>query len=536
MINNINKSILLLSAATVLSFSAGCTKDFSEVNTNQLQPQEHHLERDGLKPSAYIPNLQFNSYIPTATSSTDAANNYQVSYNLTADSWVGYLAPRDAKWTGRNLTQFYFDVGWTNGTFRNMTQGILSSWVQTKKVAYDIPNPNKGVWGMAQISKIMGMHRATDMYGAIPYSQVGTGSFTVAYDSQESIYKSFFSELETAVEDLYNLVKAGETIYGVDYVYNGDPLKWAKLGNSLMLRLAMRVRYVAPELSEEWATKAMRHPAGMILKVDDMAMIAQSHGVNAKNSLYIVAETYDDTRMGATIYTYMKGYDDPRLKTYFKGDDLDFAVPPAIPQTGDKYNKAAKPIVKEFDPTVWFRPSETYFLLAEASLVGYSTEQSAKYYYEQGIMTSFQERGVSGAEDYINDDSSVPASFKDKAGLGYDAGRPSSVTIKWGNISNPELQLEKIITQKYIAIFPDGQEAWSEWRRTGYPKLITPNTTISNFGVIRGDGQSEGVRCWPYPQDELNNNTENVNAAIATYRGGYNGANVNVWWDARPSK
>lgn len=531
----INKGILLLPAACILAFSAGCTKDFQEVNTNQLQPQERHLERDGLKPSAYIPNLQFNCYIPVATSGTGAANNYQVSFNLTADSWVGYLAPRDAKWPGRNLTQFYFDVGWTNGTFRNMTQNILSAWVQTKKVAYDIPDPNKGVWGIAQISKIMGMHRATDMYGAIPYSQVGSGSFTVPYDSQETIYKSFFKELEEAVEDLYGLAKAGETIYGVDYVYNGDPLKWAKLGNSLRLRLAMRVRYADPELSEEQATKAMRHPAGLILKADEVAMIAQSHGVSTKNSLYVVAETYDDTRMGASIYSYMRGYDDPRLKVYFKGDDLDFAVPPAIPQTADHYNKAAKPIVKEFDPTIWFRASETYFLLAEASLAGYPTEDTAKNYYEEGVATSFQERGVSGVEEYL-ESTSTPASFKDKAGLGYDATRPSSVTVNWGNGKDPELQLEKIITQKYIAIFPDGQEAWSEWRRTGYPKLIAPNTTISNYGVIRGDGQSDGVRCWPYPQDELNNNTKNVNAAITAYRGGYNGANTKVWWDAKPSK
>ena len=532
-----NKSIKysrLFAVATVaaLSFSA-CTKPFEEINTNPLKPQEHHLESDGLQSSAFMPSLQLTAYLPVATGGTGAANNYQVSFNLTADSWAGYMAPRDAKWPGRNLSQFYFDVGWTDGTFRNVTQSILSPWLQTKKVAFDIESPNKGLWGIAQITKIMGMHRATDMFGAIPYSQIGSGDFKVPYDSQEEIYKSFFTELETAVEDLYNIAKTGKTIYGLDYIYNGNPLKWAKLGNSLMLRLAMRVRYVAPEMSEEWATKALRHPAGLIETVADMAQISQKNGITTRNSLYITSESYNDVRMGASIACYMRGYSDPRMEVYFTGDDMNFAVPPAIPQTGDAYNKAAKPLVNEFDATVWFRPSETLFLLAEAALAGYPTESNAKTYYDRAITTSFEERGVEGAEAYINS-SAKPASFKDLAGKGYDATAPSSVTVRWSDNTDPEVSLEKIITQKYIAIFPDGQEAWSEWRRTGYPRLLAPNTNISNAGVLRGDGHTEGVRCWPYPQQELNDNTENVNAAITAYKDGFNGANVRVWWDAKP--
>ena len=530
---NIFNKIILPVALSIASFMCSCTKDYGEINTNPLKPQEKHLERDGLLSSSYIPTLLFTCYIPTAIDGTGAANNYQVSFNLTEDSWVGYLAPRDAKWPNRNLSQFFFDTGWTNGTFSNLTQAIMSPWIHTKKVAKDVENPNMELWSIAQISKIMGMHRATDMFGAIPYKKIGSGAFNVPYDSQEEIYKSFFDELEEAVDILYKYSAGGKKIYGTDYVYCGDAAKWAKLGNSLMLRLALRVRFVDPELSKKWVAKAVESPAGLILSLEDMAMIDRSNGVQTKNSLYVVSESYNDTRMGASICCYMRGYSDPRMKVYFKGD-LDFSVPPAIPQTGEAYNKAAKPLVKEFDATVWFRPSETNFLLAEAALIGHSLGKTPKEYYEEGIMMSFKERGIDDEKfnAYINN-TSTPSSFVDKANLGYSAPAPSNVTIPWYDADGEEKNLERIITQKYIAIFPDGMEAWSEWRRTGYPHLVAPNTSISNAGVIPGNGFKDGVRSWPYPENELQLNTDNVNEAISKYKHGYNGGNINVWWDTK---
>lgn len=79
-----------------------------------------------------------------------------------------------------------------------------------------------------------------------------------------------------------------------------------------------------------------------------------------------------------------------------------------------------------------------------------------------------------------------------------------------------------------------GLEAWSEWRRTGYPRLIPANTNISNFGVVTtSDGHKDGVRCIPYPQSELTQNAENVVKPLTLTGVEITAANVNVWWDVK---
>lgn len=525
-----NSRALLLSAL-MLPMVVGCTRDFQDINKNPLLPDENMLVTDGALNGAYMPILQF-APVPTGTGGTDFVNNYQVANNLCSDSWMGYLAPRDAKWSGRNLTQFFFDTGWTNGIFSCGVNNILAPWIQLKRLNYDVSSKNLEVWSIAQITKIMGMHQTTDKYGAIPYTGVGSGSFTVPYDSQEDIYASFFKELEEAIDHLYSYSLTSATVpYAFDVVYDGDARKWASLGNSLMLRLAMRLRYVAPEESRKWAEHAIHHPAGLLLTIDQIAKIDEGAGFRTKNALYTIAGAYDDTRMGATIQSYLNGFKDPRMSAYFTGNTA-IAVPPAIPQTGGQYNDAAKPKVEEFSPTYWFRPSETYFLLAEAALAGYSTGKTPQELYEAGVRMSFEENGVSGADTYLSG-TTKPATFTDPINPKYSAEAPSDIVVAWSDADDDETKLEKIITQKYLALFPNGQEAWSEWRRTGYPRLIPANTSISNFGVIPTDGTKNGVRCIPYPQKELNENGENVREAITKHRGGQNSATVNVWWDVK---
>ncbi len=524
-------SVLALGLGSLI-FSS-CTDDFGKINKNPLFPDDMMLVQDGVLNGTFLPSLQF-APIHTGTGGTDFVNAYQVCNNLTSDCWVGYMAPRDAKWTGRNLSQFYFDEGWTNMVFTCGVSDIFTPWIKLKQLNYDSGSKNLEIWSIAQISKIMGLHRTTDKYGAIPYFKVGNGSFTVPYDSQKDIYSSFFQELEEAVEHLYKFSFISPVVpKASDVIYDGDALKWAKLGNSLMLRLAMRVRYVDVAMSKKWAEKAMSHKAGMIESVADIAKLEDGAGLRTKNALFTIKGAYDDTRLGASIWCYLKGFSDPRLHTYFEGN-TDIAVPPAIPSTAASYNEAAVPKIQEFSPTYWFKASETKFLKAEAALAGYNAGGTAGDFYQQGIRLSFEENGIppQKADSYLKGNTS-PASFVDIKNGQYNAVSPSTITVAWNESSTEEQKLEKIIVQKYLAIFPDGMEAWSEWRRTGYPKLVPANTNISNMGVVTSDGCKDGVRCWPYPQAELNQNNTNVQDAISKYRGGMNSANVNVWWDVK---
>lgn len=97
-----------------------------------------------------------------------------------------------------------------------------------------------------------------------------------------------------------------------------------------------------------------------------------------------------------------------------------------------------------------------------------------------------------------------------------------------------EEKLEQIITQKYLANYPNGFESWSEWKRTGYPRMFGVPFDLSNKGSqnISSSGKEYGVRRYPFPQKEFELNRENVTAAQALL-GGTDNAATNVWWDKK---
>jgi hypothetical protein len=105
----------------------------------------------------------------------------------------------------------------------------------------------------------------------------------------------------------------------------------------------------------------------------------------------------------------------------------------------------------------------------------------------------------------------------------------SQVTVKWDEEADFEKKLEKIITQKWIAMFPDGQEAWSEFRRTGYPKLFT--VTVNNSGGKIST--TDFIRRINFPAPEFINNAVEVNKAV-TLLGGPDTGGTKLWWDKKP--
>lgn len=543
--------------------ATACVNDFEEINTNNLYPNDEQKNYDGVASGAYFIDFQ-KRVIPTRSTEgegTDLPNRYQVAINLAGDNWVGYMSPMNNKWNqGVNFTTYYMVDGWVNYSFSTFYTNMINPWLQIREQTHTkkVDNGNvtytpKGlldqtVFSVAQIIKIMGLHRATDAFGPIPYEGIGKGDLKIAYNSQESVYKSFFAELQTAIETLSDYSnKGGGTITSLkdfDAVYKGNVTQWMKLANSLMLRLAVRVRYADEDLSREWANKAITNPGGLIEDLTDIAKLKSNSTQNFINSLELLWKNYDDCRMGATIYCYLKGYNDPRKKAYFAKYEKDTdafklkAVRTGIPMapSPDFYKNYTIPNVYTATPVYWFKASETYFLRAEASLYGIIAG-SAEEYYRNGINKSFEENGVSN--NTYSSSSAIPASYEDENNDTYDALAPSKISIRWSEASNDEERLEKIITQKYLAIFPDGQEAWTEWRRTGYPKQITAftNRTDGTHGnVIDSDGYKYGVRRMPFPRSEYDgNNKENVIKAQELLKTGVDDSNTRVWWDANPN-
>ena len=116
-------------------------------------------------------------------------------------------------------------------------------------------------------------------------------------------------------------------------------------------------------------------------------------------------------------------------------------------------------------------------------------------------------------------------------GSTYNFAARSTITPVWSDEDNTETALERIITQKWIAIFPLGNEAWAEYRRTGYPKLApVPEDCDKSGGTVTPE---YGARRIPYPSEEYAENNANVLDAIQKL-GGADNAGTRIWWDKKP--
>ena len=149
---------------------------------------------------------------------------------------------------------------------------------------------------------------------------------------------------------------------------------------------------------------------------------------------------------------------------------------------------------------------------------------TAEALYEEGITLSFDQWGASGASAYMENSTNTPADYSDPSGK-LSTSAVSTITVKWEN-GDTEKSLERIITQKWIAMYPLGQEAWSEFRRTGYPKIYEIVNNESG-GVISTSIQ---IRRVPFPYSEYLGNKDEVEKAIKLLNGPDTGA-TRLWWD-----
>ena len=133
----------------------------------------------------------------------------------------------------------------------------------------------------------------------------------------------------------------------------------------------------------------------------------------------------------------------------------------------------------------------------------------------------------SGADAYITDDTSTPAAFTDNAGRD-NAAAPSTITIAWNDGDDFETNLERIIVQKWIANWGNSPEAWSEFRRTGYPKMFPVKNNYSNNAV----SSNLQIRRMPYPKTEYNTNRKAVEAGVELL-GGPDNCGTLLWWDKK---
>lgn len=523
-----------------LSLFTAC--DFQKINTNEFELLPEEGLMDGISIGGPITAMQKCVFpVGTQADGTSVANRYQTAYNLAADCWSGYFGQNN-NWGGPNNLNYFLKDGWVASSYTESYSTIVPLWQDLKgKTETQFPE----VFALAQILKISAWHKATDMFGPIPYKEAGKGLITVPYDSQEEVYKSMFKELSDAIEVLTKYADNGNSklLPNADAVYAGDVHKWVVYANSLMLRLAMRVYYADAALSKQYALQAVNHSYGVMKTKDDEAKMERGASLEFKNNLDVLINQYNECRMGSSMLAYLGGYQDPRLPKYFNTSTVSQAVTvgtygkySGVPtghdvSSNDAFKDSSRPAITSTTPTYWMRASEVYFLLAEAALHGFAVGGTAESLYEKGIEMSFEENGIASSEvaDYMSSGLKPSAySFHlTNPGVNVDVPAVTEATTAWSGTD--EEKLEKIMIQKWIALYPNGQEAWTEYRRTGYPKL---HSAISNYS--NGEVDSEvGIRRMRFPTNKSTSAEDiaNLESARKLLRGGLDKAGTRLWWD-----
>jgi hypothetical protein len=517
------KKALSAACLLVLLGSAGCTKKFDSFNTDKTG----------------IPTDQLNTPSLFGPLETAIWSNYQTAQNLSADEYAGYMATAHL-FAAQSNWNYFLNDGWDKNGFNDQYTMIMGPIVNTLGKS-TVPASAPDLWAVALIIKVAAMDRVTDKFGPIPYSKVGTSLSATPYDSQDSVYNEFFADLDVAATNLQAYIAAnpGKTqLAGYDLIYNGVYTEWLKFANSLRLRLAMHIVKAAPAVAQAQVQKALTASGGLLETPADDAAIAQGGG--RENDLYLVSHDYGDNNLNAAMGCYLTGYKDPRLTAYaipasgntvapaVNGTYTGIRIGATLSSNKTDYNTYAN---INYDNTFTFvapqqlmTAAEVWFLRAEAALRGWSTDDPQTD-YEKGIQTSMQQWGVS-IGSYLSDATSKEAPYVDPQNAANNDDTVSTITIKWDPGATNEQKLERIITQKWLAMFPEGQEAWTEFRRTGYPKLFT---VVNNESGGTVDTQIQ-IRRLEYPSNEYSSNGPALQQAI-TMLGGPDNGGTRLWWD-----
>jgi hypothetical protein len=544
-INTLSKWILVASCFIILG---GCTKNFENMNTSNAGITAEQLKYDFNFIGQYYPGIQQHIF--------GEEGDYQLCQNLNSDAYSGYyMSPNPFRGNINNESYSLVD-GWNSDVFGMAYGQVMGPININLKNAARTAYPH--FWAIALILEVQAMSRVTDYYGPIPYTKEGTAGATTPYDSQQVVYNTFFAQLDTAVNSLTTYVKANpglKPFAKFDMVYAGDYTQWIKYANSLRLRLAMHIVNADATTAKTQALKAIADPGGLITINKDNAGI---NGIlSYHNPIWWIGTSWTDLACGASLTSYLNGYNDPRLPLYCYPAGEGWAVPPPAASApasitgkyvgirigtpvGGKpmYNGYSTPnftVITETSPMILINAAEVWFLKAEAALRGWTTENTQTD-YEAGVTASFAQWGAP-IGNYLSDKTSTQADYVDPltpttGTANASIKAMSTITIAWDASATNEKKLERIITQKWIANFPSGGwEAWTDYRRTGYPRLFPVVVNNSN-GTISTALQ---IRRLAYPSSEYTSNGANVAAAV-TMLGGPDNGGTPVWWDTNKGK
>ena len=545
MIKKYIKSSILFGAALLMG--VGCTGDFEEINTNPYQIPDKDVKMSDLFNEAQL-SVFYNQ--------SNGNWEYQLIQNLNADLYSGYMAIPTAFNGGNNNDNYFMMNGWNGYTLSYMLLHVVKPMASVQK----IENLADDFLAISEILKVAGAHKMVDTYGPCPYTQSMQGGISVAYDSEETCYTAFLNELADACDRLTKWLDANggddNSRLEWDKMCGKSQTTWLQFGNTLRLRLAMRCAVVAPDLAKQHVVAACSNKYGLLKNTD-----IEVKDANTRNPQALICRDYNDCCISANYETILKGYNDPRLEATCqgvgwggKGDIYTQSGSPAglvgeikgirngLKVDGSSYKMfsiikcpaSGGPYSTDVPMPIMSR-AESYFLKAEAALRGF-VSGDVKSLYEEGIRASFAKYGLNAAE-YINGET-TQIDYVDPHNPANNIAAVNDVPVKYLAGGTKEQQLQQIITQKWIAGFPEGLNAWAEYRRTGYPKLFPIPADNNNVQAEYLAGSAAklteiGIRRLPFSYDERSANPAGLaeGVKILNARGQKDCIDERLWWD-----
>ncbi|MBU4537402.1 MAG: SusD/RagB family nutrient-binding outer membrane lipoprotein [Bacteroidetes bacterium] len=465
----INKSLkigkYLLFAVIASASMTSCRQDLEKINTN---------------PNSTDKPTSFGLFNYANKAFMDNTRDGFTSGRMTLP-WVQYSAQRN--YTEEDKYQYRLSVAnsmWTNlyayaMDYKKIIELNTDPSTATQQSNYG-PNANQIAAARIMLANIF--ITLTDSFGDVPYYSYGTvdpdfqaldpKNITPKFASQAKIYADILKELKAASD----MIKTDQVVFTNGDVLFGDGVKLKRFANSLRLRLGVRVKGVVPG-----ADVAIQEAiaSGVMQSNDDTVGLTYENTDNNPSPMWTANLTRNDFAINKTLVELLKGNKgpfgktDPRLFQWAaplgvtqnqvkagsyeeSTDPADYAgMPYGVPTNGIAANQSAigrsslfsKNIVKKNYTEVYMEYAEVEFLLSEVN--GWSQTN-----YEKGVKASMERWGVPAADITAYLLGLAPASK------------------------------ETVLTQKYLALFGQPYEAWSEYRRTGYPKtLLLPGQTGS---------------------------------------------------------
>lgn len=539
---------------------ASC-QDFEEMNTDPYAPPydpevvatpdginiDYELSENGLKSLRATESAAgsvFSNFIYEGL-----YNDYQITTNLTHDMYAAYFANNSSGFVTSAPTYAYND-GWSkrrwehfydNRTAEEYSQLIKTFWFCDKEYYHN-------AFYITRIYYAFLTSVQTDTYGAIPMDYYVKGAMpteeNVKYMEQEKVYNVIFELLDQAITELHKTpAKQQYDLGDNDKAFGGDVNKWMRFANTLRLRLALRISNASPDIAKVQGEKALADAAGLMESNDDNMRLRPKYAYlsggneNIYTLLYSWSANVVLSKEMERAYKEQSSTLDPRCEVLWWRptplDELNQDVPKESTKDfngcengetslGGSYTNIYSPtrVYLQQDQTkldrkhwwcyareiVWMGYSESLFLRAEAALRNWNgAGGTAKQLYLKGIEASFNYYQIG----------------EDAEGQAKIAQYIDGLTnINAFDSADRETQLEQIITQKWIAVFPNGNEGWADFRRTDYPSYMRTPKNGNNSGGEVANGKF--IKRLRYPDSEASNPNRPAQADKQGTR---------LWWD-----